>query len=96
MLCGEYDAADSLVSSGFLVKAAAGGRGWMCRACGKEDTKSKVARHIQTKHMSVAFSCPYCNHANRSEEARQDHVRKVHGLKLKCKEIRELEGHHDG
>ena len=84
-----------MIASGLLVRNAAG-RGWLCKTCNKEDTKSKLARHIQTKHMDVTFYCPYCSHTNRNEEARQDHIRNAHGLKLKCKEIREITDKQDG
>ena len=39
---------DYLISSGLLVKGS-GCRNWICKTCGKEDVKSKVVRHIQTK-----------------------------------------------
>ena len=38
----------------------------------------------------MTFYCPYCNHKNCNEEARQAHIRHVHGLTMTKKEIQEM------
>ena len=39
---------DYLISAGLLIKGS-GCRNWICKTCRKEDVKSKIVRHIQTK-----------------------------------------------
>jgi hypothetical protein len=66
--------------------------GWQCTQCGKTHKhKYNIARHVDAKHVMGQYACPLCEHVTKTEDARQNHLKRIHKMILSCKEIRSME-----
>ena len=67
------------------------GRGWKCKICEKEDKrKSNMVHHVDSKHLSTSYVCPFCQHVNKTEDSRRKHIIKVHETNLSLKVIKDM------
>ena len=68
------------------------GQGFVCSMCEyKAPYYAHVDRHYQAKHQtSCHLFCRFCGKGFRTATSRQQHIKKVHGMNLKAKEIEEL------
>ena len=68
-------------------------QGWMCEVCGKVgNIKTNMLRHIIGMHTGKKnLKCNLCRSIFTTENVRQIHYRRKHGLALTMKEISDMD-----
>ena len=66
------------------------GEGYMCRLCEqKGPSRAHIVRHYQAKHTDIrSFMCQICGKGFKTSTTRQQHVKKVHKLRVSAKELK--------
>ena len=51
---------------------------WMCTTCDYQSKKSNVQQHVETKHVSVQYSCHLCNSVHPTKNSLSKHMSYKH------------------
>ena len=68
-------------------------KGWMCTICGKiSNAKTNMQRHVRGVHTGKKnLKCYLCKSSFTTQNVRQIHYRRKHGLSLSLKEILDMD-----
>ena len=52
---------------------------WYCLACSfSSNVKGNARQHVESKHVSASYLCPFCEHVAPSSKARHMHIKRKH------------------